>query len=94
MAGGVRELDWFLYKKDGRTGIVTLLKDGAKNNDRRSMAPSSEDRFAVARAVRKSVFNRRSAKVVFLDENRGVLRRSRTLFRDQCGTKRWRGGWV
>lgn len=92
--GGVRVRVSFLYKNPGRTAIVTFLFPWANAIDVLSSAVNSETLLADARAVRNSVFQKRSCRLILSRLNLSVPRNCRTFLRDHCGTIRLLGGFV
>ena len=85
-------MDWFLYRKPGLTGMVTLRSPGEKARAPREKAANSETLFPVARAMRKRVFKWRLPREEVAVEKRGCSNMERTLFGFQSGMIFPRGG--
>ena len=66
MLGGVRYMVWFLYRKPGRTAMVTCRLLSEKAVEALEKAESSETRFPVASATRNRVLERRRCAVAVL----------------------------
>lgn len=85
MLGGVLAAVWFLYKNDGRTTSVSFEPCLERPMTVRSMAASSDERLADARAVRNRALLRRSWVEVFGPTKRFDCNSNKTLCKDHCG---------